>query len=190
MHFPDTILTSSIEKNILTWFFGQQQASVISVVVHNTHTNIKYKCPDPVTVQVLKMLIFKDSCWVLLTMKHWQVNPIEGSGAVGAVAETVSKLYEGTLGSKPSMAYLLEANQIDRAIQMMSIIVKQVAIVTEDTEQAKQFKKDFSVRVLQDLMKVVYIVKIISNKSCWLLSLDFAVYNRIAYFLIFFYNHL
>lgn len=83
------------------------------------------------------------------------MNLLQSSSSVADVSTTVTKLYEGTLNRRPSMEALIKANLMDRAIYLMSTVVKQVAIITQDTEEAKKFKKNFCVRILQDLMKVI-----------------------------------
>lgn len=83
----------------------------------------------------------------------FQIAAISKSKDIESVSEVIRKLYNGEYKEHPALYELLKRNDLDHAVQLVSIILKELHAVP-NTIDTIPFRNIVGLRILQDLMKV------------------------------------
>lgn len=84
-----------------------------------------------------------------------QVSPIvESNSDIGLKTETITKLRHGKIGNDASLLELLEGNKVARAMQLINVMMDEVANTDASTEEADELKHNFSLKTMEDLLLV------------------------------------
>lgn len=89
---------------------------------------------------------------------------------VANISSTVNSLYRGEYDQHPPLLELLRQNRVEHAAQLLNILVEQVRPM-DDTEEGRQFRKNFGMQILQDIMKVRGFPFLLSKMFIFLLIL-------------------
>lgn len=135
-------MKSSVEKTFVVFFSGATEGSALplTAAVHNTRTGVSYKCPRNFSVQVI---------YTIEKHKQFSTHIVLQVTVFDKPLEDALKLYRGGLNSTQSITELLKYNEVDKAIQMMNIIASSL----DKAEGGQEFKRNFTILLLQDLMK-------------------------------------